>query len=322
MTKKIHSKDALLGAAAASRTLPTLGLLSWWSISAVEIEDAKLRELVLCNNLPQTLVPDLLDKSAAFKRACAGIENFYSLKPVGAAETRLLVRKIAESAKCTQFAFVREELPIAADTDPKYDPIGRLTFDKESGAISTMGGSEEFWKDPSDPLTRINTAMTQAMTHHNSSAIRGMILHAIKDNYMGIGIRPNGGIYFTSRTFDADIDNIGKLVTAISPESIFFTLGIVDAEKTRTNMFNIMQMELAGELKQEAEALELLISEPDKIEGHRRALTTRLKNFEALYNKADLYEGLLQMSAASLKKRIDAAQKKVQNVIDGMAGKT
>ena len=304
--KRVSRADAV-SKSAATLTLPTLGTLSWWTVSALTLSALEAEQHADSVGLSRTMLLKLKTARRAFIAACRTVQSsLHQFDPAVVRSKRILVRKLRDQDALTQFAFVIETVPAQADVDPLYETIGRMTLDNKNGAeqVSELGSANmaEF-----EPLAKqIRKTYEQLRSSYDEDDIRRMVLRAVNGKMLGVGIRSNGGIYFTPRDSDEELSKLTAFVNGLGGSSLFYRLGIVDAENARESIAASLADEVRTEMGQELTKMQN--KKDDGVDVKSTTLTKRLNRVRALKLKVERYESLLRVGADKLKAELDAAQ--------------
>lgn len=263
-----------------SRQLPTLGTLSWWSLEVGGVTRDQLRNIYYDIGLPERYLPKERDRAEAFALACRSFQG-----------PGMLVRPRERTKAKRGFTFVREVL--RDGQDPYYEVVSVAVLGVESGKIRVTGTFPDF----NDLISRYK----YFLYYYTSDDIRAVVLDVIKNELNGLGIRPNGGIYFTARQHDDTVERLAQMVNRLG-RSVFFTLGIIDSEKSRLNMFQIMKSELLGELARHQERLEQMLVQK---QVDATEIARQIRAVQKMIDKVKVYEDLLQYEAGELHQEID-----------------
>jgi hypothetical protein len=282
------SIDLIVAGKQTRHLLPTLGTCSWWSITDIAVTRADLKDRFFTCDLPKDWLPDSRTAKSAFLRACGA-----------RAEKHLLVRKLEDNNEECVFAFVDETIE---RTNPRYAVRTKARLDKITEEVVIENDLNGF----GDTLL---TDYVRFLNEYNAADVQQLLLSIIHWRLNGVGIRPNGGIYFTPKDTDPTIDKLVAFVEEFGNGSVLFTMGIVDAERTRLNLFQIMKAELEGELSRYAEELDGFLA-PDA-PTRPSTLARKLEQFQKAEAKAEMYESLLEMEAADLHDRIAGLRQRV-----------
>lgn len=282
----VASFEDVVRAGQKTRELPTLGSLSWWSIANVRIPISDVRARFEALGLPTDKIEDRKPK-VTFTKACGQLrEASKFVRACGCNEERVAVAVIAEE-------LVEEE-------DPRYTVEGRVAFERASTSIVATN----------DILhQKADAAYREYLTTWDADDIRNLLLDIVRNDLGAIGLRPNGGVYFTHREHDQVLDKITKFVAGLGTDSVYFTLGIADAEDARENLFTVMQDEMRRDLAVAAQEVEKLLSGESKTRP--KTLADRISSFKAASAKAAMYEGLLHLQADDIHQELEALTAKV-----------
>lgn len=286
-----------------SKQLPTIGTQSWWSITGVKIGREQL--LDHCKNLDIDLgwVPPEMTKRRAFIRAC---RSFAGVAPVVIAENgKIIVDKLDDSDERIGFVFTLETLQ--ARQDPDFGTINRAWLSKSTGKLQLEGRKRfPFWGE-------LLNRYLDALNYLHSQDVRQMILGIIRDRLDGIGLRPNGGFYFTPAEHDKALEKIEQLIPLLGGDSIFYTLGIVNAQKERANMWKAFEAEMLGDLEQATAQIQEMLAPDANTKDATLARQFQLLN--KARSKAEMYEEALHRKADVVKDKIKHLQNKVASAM-------
>lgn len=278
-----------------SRSLPTLGSLSWWSIEQVEITRQSLQSLFAQFSLPEDWLPNPIEKRTAFLRAA---RDSAGALPNG---KRLIVTKVVHNQDEIKFAFTIEEI---IEKKPVFTPANEISLLGPGETANVLVSAPDGQPSEAAFMDRYN----RLCLYYTSEDIRSMILNIIKRRLGGIGLRPNGGIYFTSRDFDEQISRLENLTLSLG-SSVYYSLGIIDVPKARANMFAIFKAEMTGELDTISEEITKLL---DNKTTRPATLARYLKEFERAREKAEMYEKLLEIEAREIHERISCLEERIR----------
>ncbi|MEM4234966.1 MAG: DUF6744 family protein [Candidatus Methanomethylicaceae archaeon] len=280
-----------------SRQLPTLGTLSWWSIQEARIPVDAFTSAAKSCGIPDDWLLEPPSAEHAFTQAAKyAARMLFQRKQVSTVKT-------LDDDKQVIIA-ITAQLVRGDGSDPQLDVLAHAVLDRQNLQVSIDGPVDQ---------EKFKSIFDYFLSHYTSQDVRDFLLRVIRGRLMALCIRPNGGIYFTQRQFDPDIEKLERLISLLPGRSVFLTLGVVDSAKARTNMWQIFQEEMIMTLDKLADEIRTMIAS-----GHacrKRSLAARIARLQRELVKTESYEQLLEINAQELRDRIAALRGQVEQAL-------
>lgn len=272
---------------------PIVGWCLYWSIRKVSIPFNELQDLLKELSIDQRLAKKPLHRNAFIK----------SVKEMSKLKDNNFHRKVADSTEKMALVMVNQNVD---DKNLKVDFKTKTTavFDKISKnlEIKGHGGSE------------IEDKYQFHQEHYDSKQLRSLVLRYVKQICDGVTVRQDGGVYFVATEKEEELDKLEKLferINSINSESILEIIPIIDSKKARNSIWKSVVGDINNNLDKLLEDFNNM--NPDI---NARNLKLKLKKYDNLKTKVEMYEEVLKDTADGLKDKIKSINDKVIEKLD------
>ena len=272
--------------------MPIIGWLVNWSASGFEIgRDALVKQLENAGidpNVARTVLP----KNAAIRAVrenAKGKDKFH--------------RKVIDDKNRAAFAIVETGQPTEGDDfDVNLDVGTKATYDKDAHAFNVVGHNKN----------AIETSFKNRLDTYASDQFRSIILRYVKRYCAGVTYLETGNLYFVPVAKKTELNKLQALFTAIGSSVKLCVKEEISTKQIRSVMWNLAIKEVThdiGKLKIDLENLDDGTSE--------RSIEVRLRKYEAVRTKCEMFESALSGTASDLKAQLDELTKLVRaKVVD------
>ena len=265
---------------------PILGHICWWRLKNVSISRKALEDLFNLHGLDKRFLPPVVSGKKAFTRALKEIQK------------SKLVRKIKESEQEIIYGVVSEHVkPDELDID--YEVMDVIILDKVNELIRLKLHRLDYdW---------FKNNFSYFKSIHTADDIRSMIVNVL-DALNAVLVRKHGGVYFVPKTSTDGLDKLANVINSIG-SSEFYSLGIVDVEKTKKTAISLFKAEMEEELEKQGEKLaELVAKEKVRVSTLKHALD----DYKKAKEKISMFTRILEFQAEDMKNKIEKMEAKVK----------
>lgn len=265
---------------------PVLGYIISWSIKDFEMTINDANDLLTTHNIPEDVRSQTSEKSAAVRAVRETAKN-----------TRDRFHKKVKDTDVAAFAIVDAAVN-AEQMDVDFATETTVVFDKETKTLKVKGASgnrvQELYKQYKDMFTGYQ--------------FRTTILRYIRRYCAAATMRDGGGIYFIPSTHGEHYQNLINLFGSLSSVGCDLTpIPIIDTVQAKKSMWKTF----VGEVN---ESIKRFSDEIDKVDDlSEKMMSNRLEKYNAIKEKVDIYETLLQGTADEMRESITKLTKKLQN---------
>jgi hypothetical protein len=267
---------------------PLLGWCVHWSTSEFDLPFDKFVDLLAKHSIDVNIARETLARNAVIRAVREKTKGHHSRK---------FHRKVADRDDVAAFAIVGTDVD-EINLDAKFGQETKVVFDKDTKNIEVTGDSEG-----------IKRMYDKYKTRYTNHQFRTAVLRYVKRYCSGITVREGGGLYFIPATYEKALRNMEGLFGEL--ESCDITLiPIIDTSQAKKAMWKSMTAEIQAELEALSKDFDGL---KDKVK--ETSVDVRLKKYKALKDKVEIYETVLQGTAAELKKSVDNLAKKIKKKV-------
>jgi len=284
----------------AREALAGLGALVFWEMSDTKITPADLRSILTSEGI-QIEVPDI-DPESAVRRAArtwatgrAGTADKYrgDVVDTGNAEVKVCILH-------------REETQSGAKKAARWETVEAVSFD-----LATRQWSATAWT----PETRGFVALAdEFIRFHDHNFIRPNVVQKRLAEMRSFSLKASSGLWYVTQDRMTDLAALQRVVSRIG-HSQMFVIHVGASDSSREAIQTAARSALAETLAELEGKLESWIESTRKIRTD--AIDTTMGEFQELIERADLYQGALQVRMEDLAARISAARDRARAIIDG-----
>jgi len=296
-----------------SGSVPTLGMLAWYSVpESSEIPHKDLLLLIEKNNAPLK-TPELPKPADVFRRAC---NNAKMLKIPTGVPGEFFNYTMRDSGYDEGFVFrtAVEERVDSKNHELGFRTIGQATFSRES--VKTH---YEF--ETNDHALGHFKKMQQAIDMYVDSkatmipaiAVRESARRALENTLLGTRVRPGGGVYFINPEKLDRLEAIDAVINNV-PNASFHILPLVDDSRQREMLKSSFEDESIEETKR-------LIDDITEVLKSNTTITA--KKFSSLHdrytsqkNKLAEYKDLLSDALDTSSTALDVCNAQIMQLLD------
>jgi hypothetical protein len=263
---------------------PILGWLVNWSSRNLSIPRADLIKALNAARIPGEIAREVLPKNAAIRavrEAAKGKDTFH--------------RKVADQEDRTSLVIAETE--VDGNLDPKFSMATKTIFDKSSRSIKVEGKQKD----------HIEQLFEQKKQVYSSDQFRSIILRYVKSYCSGITYLETGNIYFVPVFRKQELEKLQMLFKSIGSGAYLVCKEEINTKKVRSVMWDITVNEVEHKVRKMREDLEELPPE-----AKEQSLELRLRKYDELKTKVEMFESVLQGKADKLKSELGKLTKAVK----------
>ena len=296
MTKKQNSSKVLKpklkkGTVTNADGFPIVGWLVNWSAKDFFIRRDELVEALRKVGIDPDIAVEVLPKNAAnraIKEKAKGKTTFH--------------RKVVDGEDTAAFVIASTEVD-ETNYDAKFSTETKLKYDKGSKSINVEGmGKDE-----------IKEAFERNKVSYASDQFRAIILRYVKRHCAAITYLETGNIYFVPAFQKDNLDKLINLFSHLGPRVRLVVKEEVDTKQVRKVLWQVTIGELKGDLDSMTDDIKKLGDEITE-----RSFDTRIKKYEDLKARVEMFEMGLEVSAEELKSRLDNLTKTLKSKVIGV----
>lgn len=270
------------GTVTNSEGFPIVGWLVNWSAKDFSIPRNDLVNALRAVAIDPDIAIEVLPKNAAnraIKEKAKGKTTFH--------------RKVADGEDTAAFVIANTEVD-DINFDAKFSTETKLKYDKTAKTINVEGSGQQEIKD----------AFERNKLTYASDQFRSIILRYIKRYCSAITYLETGNIYFVPAFCKPELDKLINLFSHLGPNVRLTTKEEVDCSQVRQVLWQVT----VGEIKHE---LDSMTKDLDKVgdEITERSFDVRLKKYEDLKSRVQMFEIAMETSASDLKTKLDGLTK-------------
>jgi hypothetical protein len=300
-----------------SGTVPTLGMLAWYSVpESSEIDHKDFLFLVEKNNAPLK-TPELPKSADVFRRAC---NNAKMLKIPAAVPGEFYNYTMRDSGYDDGFVFrtAVEERVDSKNHELGFRVIGQATFSRES--VKTHYQIDDKI-DPSDPAVTqfkkmqncIDSYVDAKATTIPAIAVRESARRALENTLLGTRVRPGGGVYFINPEKLEKLEAIDVVINNV-PNASFHVLPLVDDSRQREMLKSSFEDESIEETKRLIDDITDILKSGDDISA--RKFSSLHNRYTSQKNKLAEYKDLLSDALETSSTALDVCNAQIMQLLD------
>lgn len=270
---------------------PIVGWLVNWSAKDFSIKRDELITALRKVDIDPDIAVEVLPKNAAnraVKEKAKGKTTFH--------------RKVADGEDTAAFVIAQTELD-EANYDASFTTETKLKYDKLSKSIVVEGTGKD----------EIKEAFERNKQTYASDQFRSIVLRYVKRHCAAITYLETGNIYFIPAFQKESLDKLMNLFTFLGPQVRIIAKEEVDTKQVRQVLWQVT----IGEIKGDLDSLTQDITKLDD-EITERSFETRIKKYDDLKAKVEMFEMAMEVSATDLKSRLDNLTKTLKAKIVGV----
>jgi hypothetical protein len=274
-----------------------LGDVLWWQLTEARIAQSHLKRIWTDHHLN----PDWLPEPATAEKAFRG-----AVKESQVGQADHLVRLGREDDDHLIFAIVHESR--SGNGDVHHKQIAKVALDKHNTA-------ELSCDDPLNELfVAISAAYQRLLTTFTPDDLRRSILKVL-DACAAITLRDHGGVYWVPATYAETLRHL-KAAVAFLGHSRLDLLPIHNSQEGNQTLSTAVRESMTEDIRSlRAEIDSFLQAPPDRAS----TLVRRLEAFDALRNKAQLYNSILQVQVMDLEADLNQLTLHVEGLLAAKA---
>jgi|688.fasta_scaffold208867_4 hypothetical protein len=301
-----------------SGTVPTLGMLAWYSVpESSEIDHKQFLFLVEKNNAPLK-TPDLPKPADVFRRAC---NNAKMLKIPANVPGEFFNYTMRDSGYDDGFVFrtAVEERVDSKNHELGFRVIGQAIFSKES--VKTHYELDPNIDSSTDPAAKhfntmqnsINSYVDVKATTIPAIAVRESARRALENTLVGTRVRPGGGVYFISPEKLEKLEAIDVVINSV-PNASFHVLPLVDDTRQREMLKSSFEDESIEETKRLIDDITELLKSGDNISAKK--FSSLHGRYTSQKNKLSEYKELLSDALELSSTALDVCNAQIMQLLD------
>lgn len=263
---------------------PILGwLVNYTTEKGFAITQNELKDLLRKVGIDEAYATPVLDKNAA-KRA-------FKAKAGG----KVLHRTVSDESGMMVLALARAD--VDAQMKPEFNVQTEGYFDKSTRALVTKGSDK----------AELEQLFQDKKHTYAGDQFRSIVLRYVKRECLGIAYLETGNLYFVPSTKKAEIRRLQLLFGELQDRAKFIMKEEIDSASIRSIMWEVTVSELTANLQKLQEDFNEIGDEVTD-----RIMETRLRRYQELKTKAEMFEFVLSGKASGLKTELDKLSKKVR----------
>ncbi len=261
---------------------PIVGWLVNWSAKDFSIPRNDLVDALRKVGIDPDIAVEVLPKNAAnraVKEQAKGKTTFH--------------RKVADGEDTAAFVIANTEVD-DINFDAKFSTETKLKYDKVSKSINVEGTGQ----------AEIKEAFERNKQTYASDQFRSIILRFVKRYCAAITYLETGNIYFVPAFCKPELDKLINLFSHLGPNVRLVAKEEIDTKQVRQVLWQVT----VGEIKHELDSMTKdLAKVGDEIT--ERSFDVRLKKYDDLKARVEMFETGLEASAGDLKSRLETLTK-------------
>jgi len=181
------------------------------------------------------------------------------------------------------------EESITSDLDYGVDQQSTIVFDKLARDVTVTGKNQGEIKDSFEKFKQDYTAQQ----------FRTVVLRFVKRHCSGYMMKDGGGLYFIPASREYELNKLIKLFDLMGDGCELGMIPIVDTQLARKSMWQSFTVQTKSEIQKLKDDLSEL---PGEIK--ESSLELRLKKYQTLKTKVEMFEILLEGTAKDMKKEL------------------
>lgn len=280
---------------ASAEGYPLMGNVIYWSFSQMKMTHVDFLKMLEELGINKDVAPATRVKSALCK----------TLREITKDKKENFSRKVVDDQNLAAFGIFHSQVD-KQSLDMDVAVQTKVRFDKKTKAILVEGDAEV--------KEQLHSLVEDYKQSYTTDQIRSAILRYVYDECLGIMVREHGGMYFVPVTKQAEFEKLEKLfekLSAIGACSVD-VIPIIDTQQAAKSMWKALVGEVKSSLSDMKEDIETLKEDPTE-----RAQERRVKKFQDLKVKIEMYETLLNGTANDLKSQLAEIEKAFREKLEG-----
>lgn len=283
-------------------TMKGMGALCFWEMADTKVTPDNLRAILAGEGL-QINVPDI-EPEGAIRRAArnwsAGrATDKYRADPV----------EIGDPTKIKICILHRQEDGAGGRKSARWETIESVVFDLTTRTWTSSASTPEV-------IGFIGLA-DDYMANLDHNWIRPNVIQKRLQEMRAFSLKSSSGLWYVTESQLEELAGLQRVVAAIG-RSAMFVIHVGDTSQSQGAIQQAARSALTESLSELEARMEVWMESTRKIRSD--AIETTLSEFAELIQRADLYQGALQIRMEDLTERIAAARAQASAIIDGNLG--
>lgn len=298
-----------------------LGALVWYTVRSIsQPTRSELFMALSASQLPPTLMPKPIAPSDALRRAVKDIGNLPTQTLSPTKVVRLLFREAPDKDQdYLTYHLVREtgtgDAQGSKNSALDYQDIAQVSMHKKLGGRLHVQLEPGFTPEPDSPEEAALRAIEQKChfnrSHYDSQSVRTIVTRALAVADP-VSVRPAGGVYFVSRSFEDRVNATKAFLSLIGGNSRLYNVPVINDEDARTMVVDSVEAEVGAEAQRVIESLKKLLSS-GKVTTE--TTTAALRSFGDLRGMTERYETLLQSRIDGARAALEVAEQQARAIL-------
>jgi hypothetical protein len=259
---------------------PLLGECAYWSLSDINLPFAEFVAKLKAAGIDEKYAGRVRSKSALIR----------ALQKETATREDCFYRALPDAKDVAVFVIVKQQMSGGSNHAVNFSTDTQVIFDKETGVIKVEGYR----------AAEVQTQYDAEQGAYNTDNMRKVILDFLYSDCQAVSVRENGGIYFVPNHKREQFTKVQEFFKNFTGCSIN-VLPLIDTVEAKKAMWK----SLVGEVEAELAAQKKQLADPDQTPSTERGVESRVRKYQELKGKVEMYETLLTGTAEGLKKELD-----------------
>jgi hypothetical protein len=328
MSPKIEQMMAVAGTGSA---LQFLGHLAFYTITETLVTRDQLEGVLVGAGLDPDLMPKPISPKDAFRVACSDAERT-KVELEDGNFLNVMVREVKTDADRIVRSVVREVVNAKAER-LDHGEVAHVVL--SGGGRKRQGGHDDAQVQvtvlPGKALGEVEQGVVDSIlagyekerTHYNSRAIRSMVA-AILQTCDPVAVRPSGGVYFTPRYREHQVDALRRFITGLAEfstsktgKSSMWMVPMVDAAEHREQLAVSLEEQVVADSQALVTEMANVLRSGRKVKGD--TATAYIERVKAMAKMATEYEELLETKLGNCKADLELAREQALKLLDQVA---
>jgi len=285
---------------------PLIGWIIHWAIPDFQMSYTTFSEILKNIGIPDNIAKVVSSKEAAIRSMRDTLADMVEkLNSNGGRKKRradLFYKKIKDGSDEDEASWMIVDADVNdIETDIDFRKETRVIFNKKTHELRIEGDNADKYRK--EILNRYNTYRDC----YTGTQLRSSVLKYIRMYGRSINVRSAGGIYFLPYSSSEVYENVLKLFEELSVHGVDITpIPLIDTKEAKKGMWK----SLVAEIKYDIEVYNKEIDEAGELKEY--VVENKLKKFDELKTKVEMYETVLSGTAEDLKKSLAKMKTKLK----------
>lgn len=261
---------------------PIAGWLVNWSTNKLSIKVEHLTKLLVEVGINSEYARDVLPKNAVIR----AIKNH--MKTIESQDRKNIRFKESDESETMVMSLIT--VRINTTTNDRFEQLTKVTYHKGLGTFDIEGLYEK----------ELRAGYEETKGAYAADQFRAVILRYVKRQCAAITYLETGSLYFIPASKKEELDKLIALFEKVGDNAQLHVKEEISTKSIRNTMWKLT----VGEITQDLEKLEEDFKEmPDTL--HARNVELKLKRYNTLKTKVEMFESVLQGTAEDLKSSLE-----------------